>query len=88
MKTRIKGLKKSAIDRKKKPKHRSLMHRAIADLMAASIPCGQCKRPPRDHIWRCMDCGDPLAKDSEGLPIFEHGMMAELCCPPDPKLTN
>lgn len=46
--------------------------------------CFKCKRRAGEHIWRCMECGDPLAKDEDGGPIFDdhHGLFAELHCPP------
>lgn len=55
----------------------------------AEAICYKCKRRGEDHIWRCVDCGDPLEKDVHGCPIFEnHGLYAELTCPPQPIVTN
>lgn len=52
--------------------------------------CNACGRTAREHIWRCAGCGEPLAKDEYGYPVFvdEHGDFAELDCPPDQSKAN
>lgn len=54
-----------------------------------SIVCNECGRRGSAHIWRCIECGDALPIDDGGYPIFgDHGLFAELCCPPSPSELN
>ena len=57
--------------------------------MQCKARCELCGRIPSEHIWRCLECGDPMPTDDEGFPIFEgHGLLAALTCPVDPLEVN